>query len=113
MVKKLALLILFVAFISTPALAGNIPEFDAVGNDSANFFNDFIQQMVAANNIDASGVVINDFSDFVSESFNTSASAEDPSPCFPGYSDHKAGPWFPNYFQWIIVLQMAPETIST
>jgi hypothetical protein len=110
MIKKLALLILFVAFISTPALAGNIPEFDAVGNDSANYFNDFIQQMVAANNIDASGTVINENSDFISESFNTSASADDPSPCFPGYSDHKAGPWFPNYFQWQIVLQMAPET---
>jgi hypothetical protein len=119
MIKKLALLVLFVAFISAPALAGNIPEFDAVGNDSANFFNDFIKQMVVDNNIDASGVVINHFSDFTGyayrdglgwEYFDTSASGDDPSPCFPGYPDYKAGPWFPNYFEWRIVLQMAPET---
>jgi hypothetical protein len=119
MIKKLALLVLFVAFISAPALAGNIPEFDAVGNDAANFFNDFIKQMVVDNNIDASGVFINHFSDFTGyayrdglgwEYFDTSASGDDPSPCFPGYSDYKAGPWFPNYFEWRIVLQMAPET---
>ena len=65
MIKKLALLVLFVAFISAPAMAGNIPEFDAVGDDSANFFNDFIKDMVAANNLDASDVVINNFSDFL------------------------------------------------
>jgi hypothetical protein len=110
MIKKLALFVLFVAFISAPALAGNIPEFDAVGDDSANFFNDFIKDMVVANNIDASGTVINNFSDFTAESFNTSASGDDPSPCFPGYADYKAGPWFPNFFAWRIVLQMAPET---
>lgn len=117
MIKKLALLVLFVAFISAPALAGNIPEFDAVGDDSANFFNDFIKDMVVANNLDASGVVINNFSDFTNypvdapwEYFATSASGPDFSPCFPGYSDYKAGPWFPNFFEWRIVLQMAPET---
>jgi hypothetical protein len=119
MIKKLALLVLLVAFISAPALAGNIPEFDAVGDDSANFFNDFIKELVVANNIDASGVVINNFSDFRGyfrpdgtpwEYFATSAAADDPSPCFPGYFDHKAGPWFPNTFEWRIVLQMAPET---
>ena len=117
MIKKLALLVLFVAFVSVPALAGNIPEFDAVGDDSANFFNDFIKDMVVAANIDASGVVINNFSDFTNypvgapwEFFATSASGDDPSPCFPGYADYKAGPWFPNHFEWRIVLQMAPET---
>lgn len=119
MFKKLALLVLFVAFVSAPAMAGNIPEFDAVGDDSNNFFNDFIKDMVVANNIDASGVVINGFSDFTGEIysdglpwefFDTSASGDDPSPCFPGYADYKAGPWFPNYFEWRIVLQMAPET---
>ena len=119
MFKKLALLVLFVAFISAPALAGNVPEFDAVGDDSANFFNDFIKQMVVENNINASNVKINEYSDFTSyalpddtpvEFFGTSASGDRPSPCFPGYSDYKAGPWFPNYFEWRIVLQMAPET---
>jgi hypothetical protein len=119
MMKKLALLVLFVAFVSAPALAGNIPEFDAVGDDSANFFNDFIKDMVVANNIDAGGTVINNFSDFTPyiytdlepwEYFVTSASGDDPSPCFPGYFDYKAGPWFPNTYEWRIALQMAPET---
>ena len=115
MIKKLALLVLFVAFISAPAMAGNIPEFDAVGNDSANFFNGVIKQMVVDNNLDFSGVRINEFSDFTGapyflESFSTSAAGPQPSACFPGYADYKAGPWFPNYFEWRIVLQMAPET---
>jgi hypothetical protein len=110
MIKKVMLLVVAMAFAAAPALAGNIPEFDAVGVDSDNFFNDFIKDMVVANNIDSNGVVINDFSDFVNEFFSTSASAAGPSPCFPGYQDQKAGPWFPNYFQWNIVLQMAPET---
>jgi hypothetical protein len=96
MIRKLMLLVVFVALISTPAMAGNIPEFDAVGDDSANFFNDAIKAMVVANNIDASGVVINNFSDFTGniyrdgkpwELFATSASGDDPSPCFPAYSD--------------------------
>jgi hypothetical protein len=113
MIKKLSLLVLFVAFISTPALAGNIPEFDAVGDDSTNYFNDLIEALVVANNIDASGDNINLFSDWETaglEFFSTSASSADPSPCFPNYSDQKAGPWFPNFFEWQIVLQMAPET---
>ncbi len=110
MIKKLALLVLFVAFVSAPALAGNIPEFDAVGDDSANFFNDFIKQMVVDNNIDPNGTQINLFSNFPVEFFNTSAAGPFVSACFPGYSDYKAGPWFPNDYFWRIVLQMAPET---
>jgi hypothetical protein len=110
MIRKLALLFLFVAFVSVPALAGNIPEFDAVGSDSANFFNDFIKQMVVDNNVNAAGTIINDFSDFIGESFVTSAAASRPSPCFPGYSDRESGPWAPNTYQWRIVLQMMPET---
>jgi hypothetical protein len=119
MIKKLALFVLFVAFVSVPALAGNTPEFDAVGNDSANFFNDFIKQMVVDNNIDSSGVNINHFSDFTGyiykdqlpwEFFDSNAASAGPSYCFPGYFDRKAGPWVPISFQWRIVLQMMPET---
>ena len=120
MIKKLALLVLFVAFISAPALAGNIPEFDAVGDDSANYFNDFIKKMVVANNIDTSNVVINKYSDFTSylypcgclprEFFYTNASGPDPSHCFPEYDDYKSPPWAPITFQWRITLQMMPET---
>lgn len=123
MIKKLALLIMLVTFISTPAFAGNIPEFDAVGDDSNNFFNDFIQTMVSDNNLDYNNVNLNQNSDFTNigtvnedgelcpwEYFETSASGPANSACFPGYSDYKAGPWFPNFFEWNIVLQMAPET---
>jgi len=101
-------------------LAGNIPEFDAVGDDSANFFNDFIKAAVVANN------PINNDSDFTdvwlpnenpafyppAEYFDTSAASLRLDPCFGfgGYLSSKAGPWFENYYEWRIVLQMAPET---
>jgi hypothetical protein len=50
MMKKLLLVLIAVAFMCTPALAGDRPEFDCVGDDSANFFNDFIKDFVVANN---------------------------------------------------------------
>jgi hypothetical protein len=50
MMKKLLLVLIAAAFICTPALAGDRPEFDCVGDDSANFFNDFIKDLVVANN---------------------------------------------------------------
>jgi hypothetical protein len=114
MLKKLALISLAMVFMTVPVLAGNIPEFDAVGNDSANFFNDFIKDVVVANN------PINNDSDFsdvpfdgrFAEYFATSAAALRLDPCFGfnGYLSSKAGPWFENYYEWRIVLQMAPET---
>jgi hypothetical protein len=118
MLKKLALITLAMVFMTVPVLAGNIPEFDAVGDDSANFFNDFIKAAVVANN------PINNDSDFTdvwlphenpafdppAEYFFTSAAAARPDPCFPGYLSSKAGPWFQNEYKWRIVLQMAPET---
>lgn len=110
MIKKLTLLILLVSFISVPAFAGNIPEFDAVGDDSANFFNDFVQAMVVDNNKDYADVLINQDSAFWNEYFDTAAAGPFPSACFPGYLDYKAGPFAPTYFEWNIVLQMMPET---
>lgn len=119
MLKKFALITLAMVFMTVPVLAGNIPEFDTVGDDSANFFNDFIKDSVVANN------PINDDSDFTdvwlphespldgdppAEYFWTSAAAARPDPCFPGYFSSKAGPWFMNVYKWRIVLQMAPET---
>jgi hypothetical protein len=118
MVKKLALVMLAMVFMTVPVLAGNIPEFDAVGDDSANYFNDFIKEIVVANN------PINEDSDFTdvwlphenpaldppAEYYFTSAAAGRDDPCFPGYISNKAGPWFRNVYEWRIVLQMAPET---
>ena len=45
--KKVAILLVALMF-TVPAFAGNIPEFDAVGDDSANFFNDFIKDIYRA-----------------------------------------------------------------
>ena len=51
--RKLALIFfLAITLAAAPALAGDIPEFDAVGDDSANFFNDSIKRSVIRNNLD-------------------------------------------------------------
>lgn len=118
MYKKLAVLFAAVTLIAASAFAGNIPEFDAVGDDSANFFNDFVKDMVVANNIDTlNNVSINEFSDFPydpetgwGEFFESTGSGPDLDPCFPGYISYKAGPWYGTSFEWQIVLQMIPET---
>jgi hypothetical protein len=114
MLKRVALITLAMVFMTVPVLAGNIPEFDTVGDDSANFFNDFIKAVVVANN------PINNDSDFTdvpfdgrfAEYFDTSAANLRDDPCFNfgGYLSSKAGPGFEKYFEWRIVLQMAPET---
>jgi hypothetical protein len=115
MLKRLALITLAMVFMTVPALAGNIPEFDTVGNDWLNVFNDAIKGEVVNNN------PINfdsDFSDILlpdnkyAEYFLTSAASLRDDPCFGflGYLSSKAGPWFENYYEWRIVLQMAPET---
>jgi hypothetical protein len=134
MIKKLALLVLFVAFISAPALAGNTPEFDVVGDDSANFFNDAIKNMVVDNNIQATGP-INYYSDWAggdpvqplianvgqlgpfpraAHEFFASSGAPQPDDCFNalggGYWSWRTGAIFPGVYQWLIVLQMAPES---
>jgi hypothetical protein len=130
MIKKLALLVLFVAFVSAPALAGNIPEFDTVGQDSANYFNGFVKQMVVDNNLQY-GIAINNFSDWTggnpirpyvnnvnqlgpfpkaADEFFASSGTPRPDDCFPNYDSFTSGALFPDVFQWLIVLQMAPET---
>jgi hypothetical protein len=124
MLKKLALITLVMVFMTVPALAGNIPEFDTVGNDAGNVFNDAIKAEVVQNNpinldSDFTDVcIINDpvvprnGGRYPAEFFDTTAAALRDDPCF-GFLDYlssKAGPWFQNIFQWRIVLQMAPET---
>jgi hypothetical protein len=109
--------------MATPAFAGNDPEFDAVGCDSTNFFNDWIKYMVVCCNWatmpeggpDAGlSVPVNDYSDWwncpqkgddavngvdVYEDFDTSAGMLFPDPCFdtvvwiPGHE----GPIFKHY----------------
>jgi hypothetical protein len=127
MIKKLALLVLFVAFVSAPALAGNIPEFDVVGDDSMNFFNDFVKDMVVDNN-SQNGTLINFQSDWTGgvpvrnyvqigdiplyemDEFFASSGARQNDHCFAGYESWLTGAIFPGIYQWLIVLQMAPES---
>jgi hypothetical protein len=110
MFKKLMLVLLVATFIATPALAGNRPEFDAVGNDSANFFNDFIKQSVVLNALDRAGNQINLFSAFPIESFTNTAGTSYPDPCFPGYFSSMVDQYNSAVYYWTIVLQMKPES---
>jgi hypothetical protein len=112
-------------FMTVPALAGNIPEFDAVGADNENVFNDAVKAEVIKNNpinLDSDFTDVFLFNDpipgprpgvrYPAEFFASTAAALRDDPCFGflGYLSSKAGPWFENIFQWRIVLQMAPET---
>lgn len=120
MFKKLMLVLLLATFIATPALAGNRPEFDAVGDDSANFFNDFIKAAVVANALDRAGNQINLFSNFgvrvidgktyPAESFKNTAGTNYPDPCFPGYFSAMVDQYNAANYEWLIVLQMKPES---
>jgi hypothetical protein len=117
MLKKLTLITLAMVFMTVPALAGNIPEFDTVGDDSANVFNDAIKAQVVRNNpinLDSDFTDIGPLHDLGrgAEYFETTAAFARPDPCFGflDYESSKAGPWFENYYEWRIVLQMAPET---
>ena len=133
--KKLLLAFVAVMFMATTAFAGNTPEFDAVGCDSQNNFNDAIKESVNLNNADSDGVLINDFSDFLwiddaefapacygppplyeddvcygwGEKFYT-RTPESADPCFPDYRSHVTTYWNTNSYEWYIVLQMKPES---
>jgi hypothetical protein len=117
MIKKIALILLAASLMAVPVMAGNIPEFDVVGDDTDNLLNDFVKKLVIAKN------PINLDSDFTdifaahesvaAEFFKSTAASPRPDPCFYdllGYQSRKAGPWFENTYEYRIVLQMAPET---
>jgi hypothetical protein len=108
--KKLLLVLIAAAFICTPALAGDRPEFDCVGDDSANFFNDFIKDFVVANNpwnlaSDFTGVV------FPNEKFIPPVQLT-PDLCFGSFGYQSAyTQWHrPARYTWYIVLQMDPQS---
>jgi len=121
--KKILLALVVLAFLATPAVAGNQPEFDAVGCDATNFFNDFIRNYVCANGEARDGKVINLFSDFTdakkydpAESFTQTAGQLWPDPCFTGvkngcaYESALTDAWNEAIYTWVIVLQMKPES---
>lgn len=125
MFKRILLLFVVASLIGTPVLAGGRPEFDAVGDDSANIFNDTAEQNIVANAVDAFLNLIEKFSDFTSfttpfgfaEFFATQAGALYPDPCFyylPGvhapYLSALTATYDQGAYEWRIVLQMKPQT---
>lgn len=137
--KKIAVILFMAITLATvPAFAGDVPEFDAVGDDSMNFFNDDIKDAVVANNKNFANVEINRFSDWELqqliqfdvndtdtwptggdslgsgyapfELFFTSSGQLQSTPCFPGYLSALTA--VDNYgkYQWVIVLQMKPQS---
>ena len=122
--KKLIIALVAVMFMVATAFAGNTPEFDAVGDDSANYFNDAIKDSVVANNTDSYGNLINNYSDFAwtdgvvdscgnyyswGEKFYTRV-PQSADPCFDGYDSYVTTYWNTNTYEWYIVLQMKPES---
>jgi hypothetical protein len=124
-IAKFTVILIAALALSMPAWSGNIPEFDAVGDDSANVFAafNFIQYgQVINNNVGYNGPV-NFFSDFtfrqmgpyfLSEDFTTSAGALFPDPCFGNepffYTSAMTDAWNEATYEWIIALQMKPES---
>ena len=110
---KLIALVVAGLFIAVPAWAGNIPEFDAVGCDAANYFaraNAAQYGQVIANNVGYNGP-INYYSVFPSyEFFRNTAGQLFPDPCFPEYLSAMTDAWNEAVYEWLIVLQMKPES---
>lgn len=125
--KKILIGLVAVIFLVTPAMAGNQPEFDAVGCDALNFFNDFIKVAVCENGQvvhPTLGLIrINEYSDFPfdpdtgwGEFFNTTAGQLYPDTCFneicptENYASALVDPWNEAIYRWQIVLQKKPES---
>lgn len=134
-ILKISLALVLACLLAAPAMAGNIPEFDAVGCDNQNYFalGNFAQfGQVIHNNI-WSGGPLNTYSDFpppytpdrtdigdfpYGEFFVTTAGALDYDPCFSqnhlmGYYPFESAltsVWNSGEYYWSIVLQMKPES---
>ena len=123
---KLTIVLVAVLAFTVPAWSGTAPEYDAVGNDSANafaFFN-FIQYgQVTQNNVGPLGN-LNAQSDFTNElkwelgpydlheEFLTSAGTLFQDPCFGEFGVVSAltTAWNESTYEWKIVLQMKPSS---
>lgn len=137
--RRILIAALAFGLIAAPAFAGNVPEFDAVGDDSANFFNDFVKELVVDNNVIPGTLIkINESSDWELPVPGVLMDIEDPetwpageplvaqeafaSDGVPGNDicfSSAATPYQSNLtvagnserrYQYLIVLQMAPET---
>ncbi len=108
--KKCMLIIFFALLSAQCVIAGSRPEFDGVGDDSSNYFNNFISEMVIDEAVDGFGNKINEYSNFGQEYFTNTAGALYPDPCFPGYLSSLVDAWSAATYEWQIVLQMRPQS---
>jgi hypothetical protein len=120
MTRKIVLSLMVVAFAVVPAFAGGRPEFDAVGDDSKNYFNTVTRQRVVQQNV-SNGLEVNKFSDWLNfpewvnnvrvwEDFDNTAGALYPDPCFENYTSAFVDAGNAAEYTWRIVLQMKPQS---
>jgi hypothetical protein len=109
MLKKIVLIMVVVAFMCVPALAGERPEFDAVGDDSAIYFGSPSIALVLANNPWNGD---SDFTGFPGREDWDGPGGLDDDLCFPGYQSKLVPAGFAGGlgFNYRIVLQMRPDT---
>lgn len=119
MIRRIGVVLLALMFVASFAWADNRPEFDAVGQDATNYFNDFIKEFIVDNATNGFGVLINEKSDFRNlasrEFFSVGQNAIGPSPdtCFNAlkpYTSYLTKAAKQGVYQWSIVLQMTPES---
>jgi hypothetical protein len=112
MLKKALLVIIAVAFLCVPALAGDRPEFDAVCGDDVNYFNDAIKDLVVTNNpwnLTSDWCPVIGPDDLPVERFEPPVQVTDDW-CFPGYLSAYTQWRRPAIYRWYIVLQMDPQS---
>ena len=116
MFKRILTIVAALAILSSPAFAGDRPEFDCVGDDATNFFNDAIKEMVVAANpwnlaSDFTGVPFppNAFPVTYMEYFTPPVQMT-PDICFDGYMSAYTQWRRSAVYEWQIVLQMDPQS---
>ncbi len=96
------------AILSSPAFAGDRPEFDCVGDDATNYFNDAIKNMVVAEN---PWNLASDFTNTIyPREYFTPPVQMTPDICFDGYMSAYTQWKRPAMYEWQIVLQMDPQS---
>jgi hypothetical protein len=110
MFKRLLVVLVAMMFVCGPAFAGDRPEFDAVADDSANYFNDAVKDLVVQAN------PWNANSDFpwnpligYGEQFLPPVQLT-ADICFPNYLSAYTQWRRPALYTWYIVLQMDPQS---
>ncbi len=90
---------------------GSHPEFDAVGNDHLNHFQDIYKAGVIEQSQNSNGTRINRYSDFNTETFSSNAGMAMRDPCFSlndAYESILTSSWTESVYSWEITLQMKP-----